>query len=391
MNGIKNSDAIAKAAASSTHKWAMFCLEILGWLGLHAEDFHRMPSLFDARIPWPNCFLAQDLVQAYAMMALFFPGLKEEVEPVQCYLESSEGKQKYCSSGSLPLLLDQRARATKLRPDRRTGTSFRQRPKSFWKEWHALFFHGGDYFADIYPMEGRLALRPIIAQLYKAGIVKPAYAGNEPTETSGFAVANTEPHRPGKRDLFLCYENWGTRDSPDRLLDPKDWPDLRAVARKFAITPTVATATGGSGGRAWPRFALLRLWSAPHFWPMMISGSNAVGSRFLDSEGRVWEWRFLPKDWPFAEQAVHNVGIAAIAALQEALHGTGATVAEHIVHRGDLFLVMAFGERDLLRWCVALALALQTKPWHREVDLWRSFVNVDLDFLEGLDAAWFRF
>ncbi|KAK7756678.1 hypothetical protein SLS62_001119 [Diatrype stigma] len=96
--------------------------------------------------------------------------------------------------------------------------------------------------------------------------------------------------------------------------------------------------------------------------------------------------------YPFAETDVHNVRNPALAALQTALcSGNGATVAEHIVHRGDLFLVMAPGERDLLRWCVALVLALQTRPWFREVDLWRSFVDVDLDFLEGLDIAWWGF
>ena len=58
---------------------------------------------------------------------------------------------------------------------------------------------------------------------------------------------------------------------------------------------------------------------------------------------------------------------------------------ERVVHRGDLVLVMGDGEEDLLRWCTAVTFALQTKPWLREVDLWKSFVNVGLEELEGLN------
>jgi hypothetical protein len=32
--------------------------------------------------------------------------------------------------------------------------------------------------------------------------------------------------------------------------------------------------------------------------------------------------------------------------------------------------------------------AVQTRPWRLEIDLWRSFVNVDVEFLEGLDRRW---
>jgi hypothetical protein len=40
--------------------------------------------------------------------------------------------------------------------------------------------------------------------------------------------------------------------------------------------------------------------------------------------------------------------------------------------------------------CVAVMFALQTKPWFRQVDLWKSFVNVDLELLEGLDRFHLR-
>jgi hypothetical protein len=49
---------------------------------------------------------------------------------------------------------------------------------------------------------------------------------------------------------------------------------------------------------------------------------------------------------------------------------------------------MGDDEADLLKWCTVVTFALQTKPWLREVDLWKSFINVDLEFLEGLDKYW---
>ncbi|KAM7198530.1 hypothetical protein V8F33_005036 [Rhypophila sp. PSN 637] len=61
---------------------------------------------------------------------------------------------------------------------------------------------------------------------------------------------------------------------------------------------------------------------------------------------------------------------------------------DRVVHRGDLVLVMGEGEEDLLKWRMAVIFALQTKPWLREVDLWKSFVNIGLDELEGLNEYW---
>lgn len=56
--------------------------------------------------------------------------------------------------------------------------------------------------------------------------------------------------------------------------------------------------------------------------------------------------------------------------------------------RGDLIVVMGEDADDLLKFCTAVTLAVQTRPWYREVDLWKSFINVDLDFIEGLESYW---
>lgn len=54
-----------------------------------------------------------------------------------------------------------------------------------------------------------------------------------------------------------------------------------------------------------------------------------------------------------------------------------------VVQRGDLVMVMGKDEEGLLKGCTVMTFALQTKPWAKEVDLRKSFVNVDLEFLRG--------
>ncbi len=62
-----------------------------------------------------------------------------------------------------------------------------------------------------------------------------------------------------------------------------------------------------------------------------------------------------------------------------------------MLHMRDLFIVMGEDEADLLKYTTAAIFMIQTEPWRLEVDLWRSFMNVDLDFLEwadGLGSGW---
>lgn len=61
---------------------------------------------------------------------------------------------------------------------------------------------------------------------------------------------------------------------------------------------------------------------------------------------------------------------------------------DKVLIKKDLFLVMGTDEQDLLKYAVATTFAIQTDPWRLEVDLWRSFVNVDIEFLDGLQREW---
>jgi len=232
---------------------------------------------------------------------------------------------------------------------------------------------------------------------------------------------------------------------PPGYIDYTEWPDLLTQARPFAAAHPNA------------RFALLKLWSAPHFYPLMIQLPSRLATAFIDPVGRSWTWKFLPKDVPASEWSIHNTVRLRLGTLRQSMLGVSdaelaraaaekakaqqeanrqgkstpseepkkqsktkektwwdlqrlrdkkkwdngekfkadekwdyghCELDERVFHRGDLVLVMGKDQEDLLKWSTAVTFALQTKPWFREVDLWKSFVNVDLGFMEGLDKFW---
>ncbi|KAK3990144.1 hypothetical protein QBC44DRAFT_72016 [Cladorrhinum sp. PSN332] len=379
-------------------EWPWFCMEILDWLNLkiYYEDYVREPI-----DPWPHRYILQDIVQAFMTMGLFFPNVGI-TSIIQEYLNSEEG-QKF-KDGKIFDPVSRRA----TRPDVRTRTSCAYRPKKFWDKWEKEVYTGDDFYVETFPKDWNMAIRPIIAKLYRAGMIAPAYLQPHPDVVPGFATASTEEHRPGKLDLFITYSNTDEfkRGMPPSFTDYKDWPQLLPMARKFAA------------GHETPRFALLRLWSAPHFYPLMMLMPMRQAVSFLDPVGRSWEWKFIPKDMPMSEWSVHNTALLRLGYLREQMMGLGGKVKtkvdrtmdrrfqepkyaalakfrdghsmleERTLNRGDLILVMGEDERDLLKWVTAVTFAMQTKPWLREVDLWKSFINVDLEFLEGLEGHW---
>lgn len=89
----------------------------------------------------------------------------------------------------------------------------------------------------------------------------------------------------------------------------------------------------------------------------------------------------MPKDMPGSEFSAHQTTGKRLDVLKDKF-------GDRVVHRADLILVMGVDEDDLLRYCTAVTFAMQTKPWLREIDLWKSFINVDVEFLLDLDAFW---
>ncbi|KAL8834867.1 MAG: hypothetical protein Q9170_003567 [Blastenia crenularia] len=133
-----------------------------------------------------------------------------------------------------------------------------------------------------------------------------------------------------------------------------------------------------------PKFAALRLWSAPHFWPLMNGLEKRHLTAFMDGLGRAWEWNLILKDMPHSDTSIHHTASQRMTPFRKQLK-------DRVLHRGDLFMVMGIDEEDLFNFTTATIFAIQTEPWRCEVDLWRSFINLDmafLDFLDELNLGW---
>ena len=153
--------------------------------------------------------------------------------------------------------------------------------------------------------------------------------------------------------------------------------DPTALDRDFIIK----TITAFKDQHASAKFSVLRLWSSPHFYPLMLGMDKRSMCSFLDDRGRCWEWKFIPKDMPYSEWSVHQQ-LSLRLQPYEHVWGNQVWVAK------DLIVVMGKDEKECRRYSEGVTWMVQTKPWRLEIDFWRSFVNVDGEFLEGLDPAW---
>jgi hypothetical protein len=113
----------------------------------------------------------------------------------------------------------------------------------------------------------------------------------------------------------------------------------------------------------------------------MVGRFNRPMTSFVDSLNRSWEFKFVPKDMPGSEFSAHH-------SVELRLETLKRQVGNRVMNRGDLILVMGEDEKDLFKYCTAVVFAIQTKPWLREIDLWKSFINVDVEFIEKLDTHW---
>lgn len=206
-----------------------------------------------------------------------------------------------------------------------------------------------------------LKLRPVVAAWFRAGMLCPAYDH----QAYGHMALAREPGKQ-KPEIFIDYHGMEMNDSPS----PEHRKiDLLAHANAFATTHKSS------------RSSLLRLWSHSHFWPLLLAGANREDMAFADSIGRIWHSRFIPKDMPYSDISMHNM-------VQERVKQFKKQFTGKVVFKRDMALVIAENEEDL-RWNMAgVIFALQNRPWRFEVDLWKSFVNVDQDFLKGLDEKW---
>lgn len=131
------------------------------------------------------------------------------------------------------------------------------------------------------------------------------------------------------------------------------------------------------------KFAVLRIWSSPYFYPLMLGFDRRAICTFLDDRGRNWEFKFVSKDMPYSEWSIHQQLTLRLEPFRMMLE-----LGKKVVVAKDLVLVMGKDEEELRLLTGGATLAVQTRPWRLEVDWWRSFVNVSGEFLEGLDRRW---
>ncbi|KAF2995552.1 hypothetical protein E8E13_003449 [Curvularia kusanoi] len=291
--------------------------------------------------------IVDDAFIAYASIALFFEG--------DAFLASDLGE-----SWRDTKLLDQEERA-KYVPDRRTHMSNKSMPQEFWKGWDDLLKenrrHEGDCVDDIYPMEWRKAIRSVVVKLFKAGIICASYGGS----AAGIAIAAAEPGR--ELDMYIDFRvGIPLARVVSHLVDPRplDRDFIVKMVQKFKADHPAA------------KFSVLRLWSSPQFYPLMLGYDKREMCSFLDDRGRCWEFKFIPKDMPYSEWSVHQQLLLRLQPFEK-VWGKQVWIAK------DLIIVMGKDEKELRRFSEGATWIVQTKPWRLEVDFWRSFILVAAD------------
>ena len=225
-----------------------------------------------------------------------------------------------------------------------------------------------------------------ISAVYVAGIVTPSY---EVEDTYNYQLVALQESESRPLDFFIDMRQFPVLESDLKRIraEMENWPDLRARAKEFAQTHPNA------------RFAVLRTWSNPYFWPCMYSLKRRSETAFRDAIDRPWLFKFVPKDMPEGEWSIHTSLEKQFARFQEPLKVNGSPLhgfsrkkysktEERVLLRRDIVLVMAEDEDDCLRMATGATYAMQSYPWLREVDVWKSFANVDVDFIERLDKYW---
>lgn len=300
------------------------------------------------------------------------------------FFDSKNGQQ---FKDSLPFNQEERAKNP---PDIRSHTSNAFRPKEFWNVWDdatSKMTHPKDL--ETMPEHMDTTICPIIAhckstltnawehesqqnpkEISTTYSIQSGVIRNRPDlHHEGQAMAGKEPGRD-KYDLYFDWrELIPTVQMGSHMVNPAKVPAFKDTARAFSLKHPNA------------RFAILKLWSVPYFYPLMIGLDNHDPTSFRDLHGRRWIWMFVPKDMPQSEWSIQlSAGLR--------IHPFKKQFGYRAVCKRDSYLIMGTDEKDLLKYACATAYAIQNRPWRWEVDLWKSWVNVDMDFLERLDERW---
>jgi hypothetical protein len=291
--------------------------------------------------------VVDDAFKAYAAVSLFFD--------TDAFLAHHLGSMFKDSK-----LLNQEERAKEV-PDRRTHMSNKTMPTEFWRDWDKLLKDNNvsstDAVEDIFPIEWRKTIRPIVIRckyflcyvmqsltfrlVFRAGVICSSYCGS----ASGITTAKAEPNRP--MDMYIDYRvGIPVAHIVSHLQDPT------SLDRDFIIKKVKQFKQDNSAAK----FAVLRLWSAPHFYPLMLGLDKRVMCAFLDDRGRSWEFKFIPKDMPYSEWSVHQQ-------LSLRLEPYKKMFGQQVIVAKDLVLVMGRDEKNLRQLAAGVTWAVQTRPW----------------------------
>ncbi|KAK8151559.1 hypothetical protein BC567DRAFT_239398 [Phyllosticta citribraziliensis] len=310
----------------------------------------------------PDCDrrIYTDMRRAINMTTLFFSASKRDE-----FLATPSG-----SLFKESLILNQTARARTLPSDSRSSLSNAKRPREQWAPVDAIIRRNPRQppFEHM-PAEWDLTIRPALAYLYRGGVICPHYDN----DAEAFTAALQEPGR-ATPDLFIDYRIALDDGFSVSLADPDKLEPLLTTAQKFAAKNGADTCC----------FSVLSLWSAAHFWPLMLGFGMRGDLAFFDTASRAWEWKFVPKDMPFAERSMHKALALRFAPFQAA----NAQLRDQIVFRRDRVLIVGKDRHECEVLTMAAAWMMTTRPWRLEIDLWKSWVGVDLELLEGLDQGW---
>ena len=106
-----------------------------------------------------------------------------------------------------------------------------------------------------------------------------------------------------------------------------------------------------------------------------------VGTASWSDKSLVNSRKFYPKDAAGSQWSFQN-------ALDSKLKRWRPQLGKNVQVRRDIVLVMGNTREELEQMMLGTVFALQTANWRNEVDFWRSFVDVDFEFLDNLDKKW---
>jgi hypothetical protein len=220
-----------------------------------------------------------------------------------------------------------------------------------------------------YDRESDAVIRPLVAHWFKAGVVNPTHIPYPPGSTAVLPSKIMDSHSELLFDWRSWRDEWPSKTGFHGIKDPFNI-DLLHLAQKYQ------DKNGHDS-----RFALFRVWSHAYFYPLMLGVDNRSSTSFEDALARSWEWKFVPKDMPGSEWSMQKAVALRFERFQQQFR-------HQVFVKRDLVLVMGKDEEELRKYVLGVIFALQTSPWRMEVDLWKSFVNIGLDFLKGLDSSW---